>query len=358
MSDDRNGLAPAGENDKLVALPVQTVPIPGGVLVKRGAATFRIDGDESVRVLELVFAAANQAGATRSEIMGLFPEDDRESISDLLDELERRYILVPATSDIAENSSEETQLDLFCWHLGTTPTQVSERLSQVRMTIVGVNAISRQLVAALREAGARNIRWLDSPDLRGSPPSDPVSGGEFDSFDSSSWPPSLQDVDLLVATSDFGGLQLLRRWNELCMREGVRFLPVVLQYLMGFIGPLAVRGETACFECLRARQNSHLVTPEIDRITEYVAGAGRTISASHPVMTRVLGDMAAMEIIKAFGVPIPFWNSGRLIEVDLLNSSVTSRKVLQIPRCAVCAPVNVVPSVNLEHDPFHLVSED
>ena len=105
----------------------------------------------------------------------------------------------------------------------------------------------------------------------------------------------------LVVTSDFGGQHLLRNWNRHCVRERIPFLPVVLQDLVGRIGPLVVPGEGSCLECLRARENSHIDDPETHRAAEHGAYEGQVVNAFHPSMASVLGDIAAMELLKLYG---------------------------------------------------------
>ena len=88
----------------------------------------------------------------------------------------------------------------------------------------------------------------------------------------------------------------MRPWNEFCVRHRRPFLPVVLQDLIGYIGPIVVPGETACFECLRARQNSNLINPETQRAAEARAFDGQAIAAAHPAMSASLGAIAGFEL--------------------------------------------------------------
>jgi len=152
-------------------------------------------------------------------------------------------------------------------------------------------------------------------------------------------PHQTASLHCLIATSDFGGMQLMREWNQFCYEANIQFFPVVLQNAVGYVGPLIVPGETACFECLRARQNSHLADPEIQRATEYRAFEGQLVNGFHPSMASVLGDIAAFELTKFYG-RVPRWRVGTLIEVNLLIPSIVTRKVLKIPRCSVCSQLN------------------
>ena len=191
----------------------------------------------------------------------------------------------------------------------------------------------------------RNLRLFDrSGSLRdGGWPNDlpgPVAYGE----DFASLRP--EGLDCLVATSDIGGMQLLREWNARCVEAGRPFLPVVLQDLIGYVGPFVVPGETACFECLRARQNANMDDPLSQRAAEFSAAEGQAVVGFHPVMATMLGAVAAMELVKHYGIRAPLSKPSTLIEVNMLTSRMEPRRVLKIPRCRVCGTSASNPSLN------------
>jgi thiazole/oxazole-forming peptide maturase SagC family component len=119
----------------------------------------------------------------------------------------------------------------------------------------------------------------------------------------------------------------------------VQFLPVVLQDLIGTVGPLVIPGESACLECLRARENAHMDDPEKRRASEYGAFHGQVVNAFHPSMASILGDLAAMELVKFHGQLMRSQLVGHLIEVNLVAPEITVRRVLKLPRCEVCGSV-------------------
>jgi thiazole/oxazole-forming peptide maturase SagC family component len=109
--------------------------------------------------------------------------------------------------------------------------------------------------------------------------------------------------------------------------------------MIGSVGPLVVPGDTACYECLRARENANLADPQLARASEAGAFQRRAVTGFHPSMASVLGDLAAIELTKFFGGGLPT-RVGRLIEVNLLATTLRTRKVLKVPRCQVCSPAN------------------
>jgi bacteriocin biosynthesis cyclodehydratase domain-containing protein len=352
---------PSATDQKLRALPVQLIEVEDGVFVRRGTTTFKISGEHAHRTVRLVLDATAGNALTRAEIGAQFPAPVRPAIDVLTAKLCERRILVPADAASGADGETESALDVFYWNFGLKSQQVADRLSKRRIAILGVNHVSRRLAAALGVSGARNVDVVDYHLLRnvdlfdasgelvalewpGSQPA-PVSYEQ--------WASTLADdsIACLVATSDIGATEPMREWNRVCVKQNWHFLPVVLQDLVGYIGPLVVPGETACYECLRARQNSHLENPEVHRATERHAVEGQHVAGVHPSIASVLGDMAALELAKFYGSFVPLWRVGTLIEVNLLVPSVVGRKVLRLPRCSVCGTLNtrsaVTPVVNI-----------
>ena len=98
---------------------------------------------------------------------------------------------------------------------------------------------------------------------------------------------------------------------------------------------LFVPRETACYECLIGRENANLEKPDGEKALRAGAFRSRGYAGFHPAMASVLGDFAAMELIKFTTDVIP-WRIGALFEVNLLSPELTTRRVLKLPRCAVC----------------------
>jgi len=344
----------------LKALSVQVIEIDSGVILKRGVLETRIAGDRAKDVIEIVLTAAN-SGSTREKIVGFFAAADRPAVNDLIDRLIDRGILLRADEELeTPQKSRESSLEVFYWNFGQRAEHATARLNERRIAILGVNHISQQLAVSLAATGVDNVEIIDFHLLRNL-----RLFRDDGSLDSSQWtvkaPLTYQSwgeniemggLDCLVATSDFGGLHWMRSWNEFCVAKKFHFLPVVLQNLIGYVGPLVVPGETACFECLRMRQNSHLMDPEVQRIAEVAAFDGQLIVGCHPSMAWILGDIAAMELAKFYGGGLPFRRVGTLIEVNLLQPSLTSHKVLKVPRCSICSVLKSQSSATASRSTF------
>jgi molybdopterin-synthase adenylyltransferase len=342
---------------KLRALPTQLIETDEGIILKRGVTTIRIGGDRGVAVVQRILVAAEE-GVTREEIRLWFAQSDRDAVDNLVEQLLARRILVWADREEATASPTESSLDVFYWNFGSRTGLVANQLDQRRLAIIGVNHISQRLTTALAATGVSNFKVVDYHLLRnlrlfdeagylladgwGAPAHTPVEYRE--------WAETLESEPpgCIVVTSDFGGTLAVREWNRHCVEQNWHFLPVVLLDLVGYIGPLVIPGETACYECLRARQNSHIEDPAAARAPERKAFEGQYIQGFHPSMASVLGDLAVLELTKFYSDCLPLWRVGTLIEVNLLAPSLVTRKVLKVPRCTVCGKMNTRSSPALD----------
>ncbi len=339
---------------------LQLIETDDGVVLKRGRVTVKVEGEGAAEVVRTVLAIAAEGPVTREAVCERFPVADRAAVEELVRGFEARRMLVPVDPS-ADGSTPETALDVFYWHFDKRTAEVAAQLDRAPIAILGVNEVSRQLAATLAASGAGNVEVVDYPLL-----SNVRLFDDDGTLAPGAWPARLEpatsyrewagrvnpsELGCLVATSDFGSQALLRPWNEYAVTHGCHFLPVVLQDLIGYVGPLVVPGETACLECVRARQNAHLADPETTRVAESAAFAGQGVNGFHPAMASILGDLAAIELTKFYGGLVPA-RPGRLIEVNLLAPLLTERVVLKVPRCAVCSPLRARSPVSQDRRVF------
>jgi molybdopterin-synthase adenylyltransferase len=349
-------------SQKLRALPVQLLEITGSVILKRGCTEFRVSGEEASEVLKRVLTITSAGNATCQEICEQFGLPKRQAVQVLLEQLVARHILVFSDDADFGTNDAESGLDIFYWHFNTSARKVTEELNTRHIVILGVNCISRQLVTSLVASDMVNVQVVDIPLLRNLRLFD-----EHERLEISKWTGPLPIAyqawvdkahqstrDCLIATSDYGNHEVLREWNKFCVERHIHFLPVVLQDVIGYVGPFVVPGETACFECLRARQNAHFDDPEKERATEEVAYEAQSVIGFHPSMASILGDIAAFELTKFYSGVLPRWNVGSLIEVNLLATHLTVRKVLKVPRCLICSPLKAQSPVEAKKRVFSL----
>ncbi|MGA2761273.1 MAG: TOMM precursor leader peptide-binding protein [Candidatus Cybelea sp.] len=342
-------------DERVVALPVQLIEVPDGVIVKRGVDELLVSIQSAAAIAGALARAGAPGGVLVAELPEIIHRAAAEADADaLIAELRRKRMLVdPADASPDAESPEE----ILAWNTGRSPKAARAAFERVSINVLGVNAISRQLAASLAPIGAR-LRVVDDPNFRNvrffengerlllerwglAPPE------AYDAWESS--PPDASMVCLVVC-SDFGGLQRLAGWNALAYRRGWHFLPVVLQNAVGLVGPLVIPKETACFQCLLSREEANSPTVAVKRATEMFAFEGQLVAAYHPSMATALGDVAAVELTKHYAYGWPSAAIGNAIEVNLLAATMQPRPILKAPHCAVCSPLRMRTRVDFSRE--------
>jgi bacteriocin biosynthesis cyclodehydratase domain-containing protein len=336
---------------KWKSLPVQFIRAGNDVVLKRGCTEIRFSQAKYADLLAVLIAVC-RSGATEPDILTHFEEGQLPTIYDLLKLLKEKNILVPLSSIDQEQPKPESPLDVFYWHFEPGVNHIADKLRSHRIVLVGDGMLSQELARSLGASGFNDVTTVNYP----SPGIDHSATSRRSSKQQVPCEDWLREtngkaIGCLVVTSDFGGRDLMREWNTFAMQSDCPFLPVVLQNMVGYIGPLVIPRETACYECLVARENSHLDHYTTRREIEQNAHKTRHVVGYHPLMLSALAVIAAFELVKFHGDMVAHRNAGTLIEVDLLGSSVTSRKVLKIPRCQACSDLLTQPSLSI-HQPF------
>ena len=136
-----------------------------------------------------------------------------------------------------------------------------------------------------------------------------------------------------MSESGFGPL---RAWNELLLARELPYLPVVIDDLVAYVGPLVVPGQTACLECFLRRRYSNLDDAEAREAVE-LRPDGAGVVGLHPAISAVAAGAAALELTKFF---LP-WHAARqagyLLTFNLLASRARRHRVLKVPRCSACS---------------------
>lgn len=351
--------------DLLCAVPVELVEEATGVIVIRGAISFKVEGVAAEGVNILISAALDRP-TSEDDLIKLFIQEDRECASQLIAELRHHRILLPLREIDGGRPEGENGADIFYWNFGARAKDVLERLGKIKVAVIGVNPISRELLQALHNSGVTGLETIDVFAGRGA-----NFFGQDGSFQRDSWPASLprplsyevwkqcmspDAYDCFIVTSDSSGTHFLREWNRYCVQTRREFLPVQLNRLVGYIGPFYIPGETACYECLWRRENANLPDPEARQMADWASQRAPGLNGYLSPMASVLGDFAAVEIVKRFSRILPY-RVGDLLEVKMLAGEMTPRKVLKVPRCPVCSTLNKVSAVNLSTFDFvHLMA--
>ncbi|MEX5218032.1 MAG: TOMM precursor leader peptide-binding protein [Nitrospira sp.] len=338
--------------ERLNFVPAQIIRAEGCTILKRGCIEIRFSGSHYADQLQLLLDSF-QNGCTEAEMLSRIGEDQKPDIVEILELLKARKILIPMRKDSGDELADETPLEVFHWHFDPQGQTLPKVLRSRRLAILGLNSVSQSLLAALNLCGFENVTVVEYP-VRLLPkktgPNRTVSR-PYSSITYETWVDKVEwkALDCVIATSDFGGRDLLREWNDLAVGNECRYFPVVLQDVIGFVGPFVIPGETACYECMVARENSHMDDFALRRTIERSAFEAQQ-PAYHPLMASIVGQIAAFELTKIYSDMIPVRHVGTLIEVNLLGTRMTMRKVLKIPRCIVCSSLQKQPSISIYKD--------
>jgi bacteriocin biosynthesis cyclodehydratase domain-containing protein len=331
---------------RLRALPVQVVEIDEGIILKRGCVETSIRGRGAVAAVRRLLEATSGAGMPAAAIREVFPPAERGDVDALVAHLRGRGLLVGDAFDSSDRLGDESPQDVFFWQFGVTGAEAGRTVASRHVVVVGLNGIARQLRSSLASCGVTGVSLVDDPLLRNPELFDAEGGPRADV-----WPSIADDAeidparfDCLVATSEFGATSSIGRWNEFCVLHKRPFLPVVLSDLVGAIGPLVIPGETACYECARMRRRMHQRDPLLRQSIEAAMGPGGP-TGFLPPMSSLLGDLAAIELIRLFCLGTFMSRAGTLIEVSPLAREMTPRPVLKLPRCPVCTPIDQRPTL-------------
>lgn len=337
-------------SEKLLAKNLQTIPLTDGrYLLKRGIHEVIIGGGSSREIVESLVEMLQNA-RSKAEILDAFSADVRVDVQLLLDVLVRRGLANDSSIQETLSSATDDLQAAFYANFGTAGQGVPERLRRATVLVVGINQIGNKLIQQLLECGIGKIISVDHPILRNHV--DP-RGGTLESSGTAGWvtferlhrldsmPDDLEfeDVSLICATSDLGLPQALSEINRLALRMNKPYLPVWLEDMLGSVGPLCFPYETACLRCFLLRSDANDARWQITRAKRKFAvenpDAGR-MGGYLPPIPGVLGEVAAMEIVKCLGEFVPSDSIGRIIQMNLVSHGFVVRRVLKVPRCPDC----------------------
>lgn len=318
------------------AYPFQVIESDQDVILKRGLTELLVKGDQALSTILIILSETSGTTSTKEDLLQKFPEFRRPQVGVFIDQLvEKRFLLDnDHISDI--DIQKETNADVFYWQLGKRPNDLLNLFDNHRIGLAGVNKLSIKICECLKTAGFKNIDFVEYFPVEAKN----VIGVKsiITQLTLDEWKKNCLDTNsnIIIGCSEFGGQVLLLELNQWCVENNIAFIPVVMDQMKGQVGPLVMPGITACLACLRARQNAHLYKPDLERYTEQYAIDGGTVAAVHPSILNTTAELAAFELIKAFGHLKPEYKAS-FIEVDLINGRVESSQVLRLPRCPICS---------------------
>ena len=324
------------------------------VVLRRGHVQLLLGGPDVGQIAERLLGFLGE-GRAPEEIVETFPGPLRAEVDRILAAMtERRLIAEPGSCDAQGDALQSS----FYAALAAPADTVRQELDSATVAVTGINLVARSLARSLLEVGVGRVLLISHPvldnelasgdwadDLAGRGKAGPqrargrlevvrAPGGQLDGT------PDGTDVSLAIATSDLGEADALVEASRGALRDGTRFLPAWISDLVGYAGPLTYPYETACFRCYQLRADSNNPVCDVSRAIASEATsdpAGRATAGFLPPMAGVVGEIAAMEAVKAIAGFVPSDAVGRLIQINLLSFTAAVRRVLKVPRCPDCS---------------------
>lgn len=300
-------------------------------LLKRGVTQLLVFGSEA----GVASALIGLLDGTREEdeAIAALPEHQQPVARKLLDALNARRLLTREEDSCGHSDPNQRA---FYTNFGPVGRTAPGALADAHAVIHGSGVVTRQLVGALLELGLGRVTAVEDPDLRGTP-GEWLRDDRLEVLEAA--PNELSGVDLLVAADDHGREESLVAVGRRALAAELPFLPVWLADMVGYVGPLTQRYETACLRCYLLRVDSNAKSLEVRRALRANDAHGDA-AGFLPPMAAVVAQIAAIQIaLQLTGLRLAD-AVGHSIEISLVSFRSTVRRVLKVPRCPDCGPGN------------------
>lgn len=288
---------------------------------------------------------------------------DRELTVRLLDHLEQTALIEDApAADTADLPAGEAawfrpQIDYFSRFTAQGGGALQAQLRRSSVAVVEQGHLGRCLVRQLAAAGIGRITLLRTPGALSAPapPAPPLParaespGGTRWSevpFDRESiWPeyaPEEPAPALLLVPLETHDPQLLWNVDRFSKLHGLPWLLLqATDVAEGWVGPLFVPGETACYLSFEARLQGNAPFPQ-ERVALHrhlwQSGAPAAPCGGLFASFEILAGIAVSEAVKLLtGLRTP-WLAGRFLTLDYDTWEIETHEVLRLPRVGLALP--------------------
>jgi bacteriocin biosynthesis cyclodehydratase domain-containing protein len=271
-----------------------------------------LEGEATTRLLPALLPLLD---GTRSiaEITATLGEPIEPAVSNALALLGHHGLLTEAFADGAPPApvAETARLLAATSQRQASPPAVVQALSQASAAVAGDGAAATEVARLLRLAGVGEV---ERAALEGPVPA----------------------VDLALAAPAPGELPLLAEWNAAALERGTTWLPALpFDGQIAAVGPLAVPGETCCYECYLLRRASNSGYFAEHRVLQRVP-AGSPVSPVIVAMSAGLTALVALRWLVERDPALP----GVLFALELAGApTLTAHHVYRVPRCPACSTI-------------------
>ena len=259
----------------------------------------------------------------------------------------------PSTNtDVEPHAAINSQVNFISRYVDVTRVSKNESdaqalLARARVLTLTTGHIGRSLREALGGVGVGVVDHLDLADYSnqaGTSLSGPVGNG------------ATRDLALVSAlkaqTYDLTVMATCRPMPRLASIINREAITARTQLLFGWIdghraviGPLVIRGDTACWACVRGRQLAASTTPDEDLAYETALDGLTGTIALHelPLFSEIAGRVLALEVFKILTMLfMPVTGFSRVLVLDAQTSVQREHRVYRLPGCSVCGGRNAI----------------
>ncbi len=334
----------SSEKNEYTAYPFQVIEYPSGIILRRGISQILLEGEEAIPSILMILNSSSGGKVTKQAILDLFPPFRHNAINSLLNELIDKRFLIDVKKLGQSDILNETNSDVFYWQLGKTPNEINKLFAKKKVFVFGENRLSTLLKTSISDNGFVHVEVIPYGPLNSFTENTHEIKDQTEYLED--WKNKLigsEDI-IIIGASEYGGQILLLELNAFCLNHGMHFIPVNIDNMKAQVGPLVIPHQTACLQCLRARQNAHLHNIELERYAEASFKDGQQVAGTHISIIRTAAEITAFELARAYGNIIPNYHPS-LIEIDLLNANTSSKLVLKVPRCSACSSLTQKTSI-------------
>lgn len=269
----------------------------------------------------------------------------------------------------------EPQLNFF-HEIAGDAEGVQRKLAAATFSVVGLAGAGSAAAAALAAAGVGEVRCIDAGSVSAA---DPYLSPLYDAREPGEGRASaltrrlerpdgttrLRAVDeplgddaaveravdgsaFVVCALDAGQSALAHRLNRVCLRTATPWITGTTAGYEITVGPAFEPGRTACYMCYTMRGVAASETPEDEfAFKKFLNRRQRDDSAQREglvVSGGIVGNLLALEALKAVGGFAPLATRGRVRVTNLITLAVQEHVVLRKPGCPACYPDQPAPS--------------
>lgn len=306
----------------------------------------KLRDEEAAKALTLLsYLTGKYAVEEIIDLMAAKGVSDAE-VSSLLQQLQDASLIEESDSYGLLKQEEErfsSQLTFFSRFTSDGGAKYQARLRDSRVGIVGDGYLAKTLHRQLQESGFGEVLLFSSdPESTRASLNGHASNGnaalQILKLDRDAiWVEHEQQTlpALFFVVQEAEDPQVLDAMNRLSKQRKIPWLLVrAVEANVGWVGPLFIPDETACYESLEARLRSNLsYFPEYQAFSHYLRDkrqAAADCGALH-VFLELLGAVAVVEAIKFIGnVTVPQL-AGRFLTINLTTWDVEAHDVLRVP---------------------------